>query len=61
MLKRIVIDMNCDLVFINGKYLDVETREFVLGNILIKYGKICGAFEILRCTDQPGGFQKRHA
>ena len=34
--------MNCDLVFINGKYLDVETREFVLGNILIKDGKICG-------------------
>ena len=34
--------MNCDLVFINGKYLDVETRKFVLGNILIKDGKICG-------------------
>ena len=34
--------MKCDLVFINGKYLDVETREFVLGNILIKDGKICG-------------------
>ena len=34
--------MNCDLVFINSKYLDVETREFVLGNILIKDGKICG-------------------
>ena len=34
--------MKCDLVFINGKYLDVETRKFVLGNILIKDGKICG-------------------
>ena len=34
--------MKCDLVFINGKYLDVETRKFVLCNILIKDGKICG-------------------
>ena len=34
--------MNCDLVLINGKYLDVKNREFIDGNILIKDSKIVG-------------------
>ena len=34
--------MNCDLVLKNGKYLDVINRKFILGDILIKNGKICG-------------------
>ena len=34
--------MKCDLVFKNGKYLDVRNREFIEGNILISNGKIIG-------------------
>lgn len=34
--------MNCNLVLINGKYLDVRNREFIKGDILIKNKKIIG-------------------
>ena len=43
--------MNCDLVLKNCRYLDVINREFVLGNILIKDGKICGINKDYICDD----------
>ena len=43
--------MICDLVLKNGKYLDIKTREFVLGNILIKDGKICGIDKSFDCDN----------
>ena len=41
--------MKCDLVFKNGKYLDVRNREFIEGNILISNGKIIGINKEYSC------------
>ena len=43
--------MICDLVLKNGKYLDVKSREFIDGNILIKAGKICGINKEFICDN----------
>ena len=43
--------MNCDLVLINGKYLDVKNREFIDGNILIKDSKIVGINKDYACDN----------
>ena len=41
--------MKCDLVFKNGKYLDVRNREFIEGDILISNGKIIGINKEYSC------------
>ena len=43
--------MICDLVLKNGKYLDVKSRGFIDGNILIKAGKICGINKEFICDN----------
>lgn len=43
--------MKCDLVLINGKYLDVKDRKFIDGNILISNGKIIGINKEFICDD----------
>ena len=44
--------MKCELVFKNGKYLDVRNREFIEGNILISNGKIIGINKEYSCLEQ---------